>query len=53
MLDSKADLIRDNHLLRMRDGKCEPLPAMTFNDIAFEMKEVKNHTYNLLKTINL
>ena len=52
VLDNKADLIRDNHLMRMRDGKCKPLPAMTFNDIASEMKEVKNHTHNLLKTIN-
>jgi phosphate:Na+ symporter len=50
-LNKHADDIRSNHLDRMRDGTCQPLPAITFSDITVAMRRVKNHTVNLFEAI--
>jgi phosphate:Na+ symporter len=51
-LNDKADVIRDNHLARMRSGDCKALPALTFSDIAVAMRRVKNHTVNLYEAMS-
>jgi len=51
-LNRHADTIRDSHLLRMRSGACQALPALTFSDIAVAMRRVKNHTVNLYEAMD-
>ncbi len=51
-LNDLADEIRSAHLIRMRDGKCGALPALTFSDMAVAMRRIKNHTVNLHEALS-
>jgi phosphate:Na+ symporter len=45
-LNDLADEVRKNHLVRMKQGSCGALPALTFSDMAVALRRVKNHTVN-------
>jgi phosphate:Na+ symporter len=51
-LNKKADTIKEHHLDRMREGVCQPLPAITFSDMTVAMRRVKNHTVNLFEALH-
>jgi len=46
-LNDLADQIRKAHLVRMKKGTCDALPALTFSDMAVALRRIKNHTVNL------
>ncbi len=46
-LNDLADKVRKFHLVRMKDGSCGALPALTFSDMAVALRRIKNHTVNL------
>jgi phosphate:Na+ symporter len=46
-LNDLADEVRKAHLVRMKDGSCGALPALTFSDMAVALRRIKNHTVNL------
>ena len=46
-LNDLADKVRKFHLVRMKDGSCAALPALTFSDMAVALRRIKNHTVNL------
>ncbi len=46
-LNDLADAIRKSHLVRMKEGSCGALPALTFSDMAVALRRIKNHTVNL------
>lgn len=46
-LNDLADNIRKAHLVRMKEGSCGALSALTFSDMAVALRRVKNHTVNL------
>ena len=46
-LNDLADVVRKNHLVRMKQGSCGALPALTFSDMAVALRRIKNHTVNL------
>jgi len=50
-INDLADKIRKSHLVRMKDGSCEALPALTFSDMAVALRRIKNHTVNLHEAI--
>ncbi len=52
LLKSDADKMKGNHLARMKNGSCNPIPAIVFSDIAVSMRRVKNHSVNLIEAIN-
>lgn len=52
-LNDRADKMRDAHLRRMKEGICNPLPAITFSDMAVAMRRVKNHSVNLFETLEV
>ena len=46
-LNDLADEVRKAHLVRMKEGSCGALPALTFSDMAVALRRIKNHTVNL------
>ena len=50
-LNDLADKVRKFHLVRMKDGSCGALPALTFSDMAVALRRIKNHTVNLHEAI--
>lgn len=52
-LNDLADLVRKNHLARMKLGACGALPALTFSDMAVALRRIKNHTVNLHEALFL
>lgn len=44
----RADEIRDSHLARVREGRCEALAGMVFSDIVVALRRIKNHTVNVI-----
>ena len=52
-LNDLADVVRKNHLDRMKLGSCGALPALTFSDMAVALRRIKNHTVNLHQALFL
>ncbi len=52
-LNDLADEVRKNHLVRMKQGSCGALPALTFSDMAVALRRIKNHTVNLHEALFL
>ncbi|MFO7765488.1 MAG: Na/Pi cotransporter family protein [Pelovirga sp.] len=50
-LNDLADVMRKDHLDRMKSGSCGALPALTFSDMAVAMRRIKNHTVNLYEAM--
>ena len=50
-LTEYANQVRDAHLKRMAEGKCQALPALVFSDMIVAMRRIKNHTVNLLEAV--
>lgn len=51
-LNIEADRLRSVHLERMRNGTCQPLPALTYSDLMVAMRRIKNHSVNLFEALN-
>lgn len=47
-IGARADEIRDAHLARVREGRCDPLAGLVFSDIIVALRRIKNHTVNLI-----
>ncbi|MCA8918337.1 MAG: Na/Pi cotransporter family protein [Planctomycetes bacterium] len=47
-IGERADEIRDAHLERVREGRCDALAGMVFSDIVVALRRIKNHTVNLI-----
>lgn len=47
-----ADHLRSLHLDRMRDGTCQPMPALIFSDMMVAMRRIKNHSVNLFEALD-
>ncbi len=47
-IGDKADAVRDSHLARVKDGRCDALSALVFSDIVVALRRIKNHTVNLI-----
>ena len=47
-IGDRADKVRDTHLERVRDGRCDPLSGLVFSDIVVALRRIKNHTVNLI-----
>lgn len=43
-----ADRIRDAHLARVHEGRCEALAGMVFSDMIVSLRRIKNHTVNMI-----
>jgi phosphate:Na+ symporter len=44
----RGDAVRDSHLARVKDGRCDPLAGLVFSDIVVALRRIKNHTVNLI-----
>lgn len=44
--NEKADLMKEEYLERVREGKYPPLASLTLSDIAVALRRLKNHTVN-------
>ena len=49
-LNRVANTMRDRHLVRLRDGSCQAIPAQTYSDMFVAMRRIKNHAINILET---
>lgn len=47
-IGTRADQIRDAHLTRVKEGRCDPLAGLVFSDIIVALRRIKNHTVNLI-----
>lgn len=47
-IGDRADEVRDAHLLRVKEGRCDALAGLVFSDIIVSLRRIKNHTVNLL-----
>jgi phosphate:Na+ symporter len=44
----RGDEVRDSHLARVKDGRCDPLAGLVFSDIVVALRRIKNHTVNII-----
>lgn len=47
-IGTTADRVRDAHLLRVHEGRCDALAGMVFSDMIVSLRRVKNHTVNMI-----
>jgi phosphate:Na+ symporter len=47
-IGDEADKIRDAHLKRVQEGRCDAIAGMLFSDIIVALRRLKNHTVNLI-----
>ncbi|MCA8913007.1 MAG: Na/Pi cotransporter family protein [Planctomycetes bacterium] len=47
-IGERADAIRDSHLKRVQEGRCDAIAGMVFSDVVVAMRRIKNHTVNLI-----
>lgn len=48
VIGTRADEVRDAHLLRVKEGRCDALAGLVFSDIIVALRRIKNHSVNLL-----
>ena len=51
LLNDKSSNMRNRHLERLRDGKCNLISAQTFGDMVISLRRIRNHCVNILETI--
>lgn len=47
-IGERADNVRDGHLKRMQEGRCDAISGMVFSDIVVALRRIKNHSVNLI-----
>jgi phosphate:Na+ symporter len=47
-IGERADQVRDAHLLRVKEGRCDALAGLVFSDMIVAMRRIKNHSVNLI-----
>ena len=47
-IGDRADEVRDSHLLRVKEGRCDALAGLVFSDMVVALRRIKNHTVNLI-----
>lgn len=51
-LRRRVELIRDAHLERSQNGKCDPLAGLTFSDMLTSLERIHSHSINMLNARN-
>ena len=47
-LNEHANLLKQSHLDRLREGSCSPLCGMIFSDVVVSLRRIKNHLVNVV-----
>ena len=48
MVDKLRDDVRDNHLIRLAKGECDPRSGMAYTDMVVDLERIADHATNLV-----
>ena len=47
-MDKLRDDVRDNHLIRLAKGECDPRSGMAYTDMVVDLERIADHATNLV-----